>query len=199
MATAVEFRGCDNLVIAEVTVDDNESYTPGAVEELAPVGEISKTVETSSEAKYYDNKPMIVINSEGADTVTFTVPALPLAMLAKITGKTVDQDTGAFIDGERKEKYFAVGYRLKKTDGTYRYVWRFKGSFNIPDETSATENNGTDSNNQQLTFTGISTTHKFTKGGAAKAMVIDESDNKADVSTFFDTVTTPDTVKAKSA
>lgn len=199
MATAVEFRGCDNLVIAEVTADTNENYTPGTVKELAPVGEISKTVETSSEAKYYDNKAMIVINSEGADTVTFTVPALPLDILAEITGKTVDTATGAFIDGERKEKYFAVGYRLKKTDGTYRYVWRFKGSFNIPDETSATENNGTDSNNQQLTFTGISTTHKFTKGGSAKAMVVDESDGKADLSTFFDTVTTPDTVKAKAA
>ena len=197
MAKAVEFRGCDNLVIAEVTVDDNDNYTPGAVEELAPVGEISKTVDTSSEAKYYDNKAMIVVNSEGADTVTFTVPALPLDILAKITGKTVDAATGAFIDGERTEKYFAVGYRLKKTDGTYRYVWRFKGSFNIPDEVSATENNGTDSNNQQLIFTGISTTHKFTKGGSAKAMVVDESDNKADVSTFFDTVTTPDSIKAK--
>ena len=55
------------------------------------------------------------------------------------------------------EKYFAVGYRLRLTDGTYRYVWRLKGSFAIPDETSATEDDSTTTNNQQLTFTGVKT------------------------------------------
>lgn len=76
---AVEFRGCDNLVIAEVTADDNENaYTAGAVSVLAPVAEISKTVENSSETHYYDNVGMIIIRSEGSDEVTLTVPALPL-------------------------------------------------------------------------------------------------------------------------
>lgn len=199
-----EFRGTDNLVYAEVLADDNETgeghgYVTGDVKILAPVAEISKTVETSSDTKYYDNKPALTINAEGADTITLTVPALDLPTLADITGKGYDTTTGAFMDGVRTPKYFAVGYRLRLTDGTYRYVWRYKGSFAVPDETSQTENAGTDSNNQQLTYTGIMTMHKFTKSGSSeKALVVDERDGLANLSTFFNTVTTCDTLTAKT-
>lgn len=192
----VEFRGCDNLVYAEVTSDDlNTAYAVGTVKSLAPVAEISKTVENSSETHYYDNVGMIIIRSEGSDEITLTVPALPLATLADITGKQTDPTTGAFIDGEAVEKYFAIGYRLRLTDGTYRYVWRLKGSFSIPDETSATENDGTDTNNQELTFTGVKTVTKFENGGRAKAVVVDERDGLCDVTTWFDIVQTPDTIE----
>ena len=194
--TAVEFRGCDNLVIAEVTADSlTETYATATVNTLAPVAEVSKTVETSSETHWYDNTGMIIIHSEGTDTVTLTVPALPLNTLAFITGKTIDSTTNAFIDGEATQKYFAIGYRLRLTDGTYRYVWRLKGSFSIPDETSATENDGTDTNNQQLTFTGVKTVTKFTNGNSqAKAVVLDERSSKVNLATFFSTVQTPDTI-----
>lgn len=191
----VEFRGCDNLVIAEVIADDlTNAYTVGAVEPLAPVAEIAKTVENSSETHYYDNTGMIIIRSEGSDEITLTVPALPLRTVAKVTGKTIDPATGAFIDGESVERYYAIGYRLRLTDGTYRYVWRLKGSFNIPDETSATENDGTDTNNQQLTYTGVKTVTRFSDGKRAKGIVIDERDGLADVSKFFNKVQTPGTL-----
>lgn len=191
----VEFRGCDNLVIAEVIADDlTNAYSVGEVEPLAPVAEIAKTVENSSETHYYDNTGMIIIRSEGSDEIVLTVPALPLRTVAKVTGKTIDPATGAFIDGESVERYYAIGYRLRLTDGTYRYVWRLKGSFNIPDETSATENDGTDTNNQQLTYTGVKTVTRFSDGKRAKGIVIDERDGLADVSEFFDKVQTPDTL-----
>lgn len=196
-----EFRGTDHLVYAPVLTDnDTDGYTTGTVKVLAPVAEISKTVETASDTKYYDNKPALVINSEGADTITLTVPALDLATLADITGKLYDTTVGAFMDGERHPKYFALGYRLRLTDGSYRYVWRYKGEFAIPDETSQTENAGTDSNNQQLTYTGISTMHTFsTPNSSQKALVVDERDGIADLSSFFSTVTTCDTLTAKTA
>ena len=203
MGKVVEFRGVDNLVYAEVTADDNEAlggYTTGEVKSLAAVAEISKTTEVSSATKYYDNLPAIVINSEGSDEISVTCAIPDLATYAEIVGKTIDETTGAMIDGEREPKYFALGYRFKKTDGTYRYVWRLKGMFTIPDETSATEDDGTDGNNMSLTYTGISTTHKFTKGGKpAKAVVVDDVEgSKADISTFFEEVTDPDKLKAKS-
>lgn len=199
----IEFRGVDNLVAAEVMTDDNElsgGYKVGEVFPIAGVAEISKTTETSNESKYYDNVPAIVINSEGSDEIKVTCSIPDLATYAKLIGKHIDTDTGAMIDAEREPKYFALGYRFKRTDGTYRYVWRLKGMFAIPDETSATEDDGTDTNNMELTYTGISTSHKFTKTGKpAKAVVVDDTaESKADISAFFDDVTDPDKLKKKS-
>lgn len=198
----VEYRGVTDLVIAEVLTDNNkegEGYTTGEVIELAGVGEISKTTSNSSESKYYNNMAAIVINSTGADEIKCSVSVIPQDKLALITGQDYDEETGTLIEGERKVKYFALGYKTKKTNGDEIYVWRHKGTFNIPDNTHAAENNGTDSNGQEVTYTGISTTHKFTKTGkVAKAINVDVAKDRADVSTFFDTVTTIDTLKAKT-
>lgn len=202
MAEITEYRGVEGLVYAEVTNDDNETsggYTTGTVKPLAGVAEISRTTEASNEAHYYDNIPAIVVSSTAADEVTCTVSAIPLDVLADITGQTYDPTLGAFIEGPRTVKYFALGYKTKKTNGDEVYVWRYKGTFSIPDSTHQTENDGTDANGQEVVFTGIQTTHKFTKTGkGAKALNVDVALDKADVSTFFDTVTTPDTITAKS-
>lgn len=200
---AVEFRGCRNLVYAEVVKDNNETeggYTVGEVKRLAPVAEISKTVETSSEAKYYDNKAGIIIDSEGSDTVTFTIAVPDDAVMADISGRVYDETKKMFIEAPRKQKYFAVGYILGEVgEGEdERFVWRYKGTFNIPDETSATKNDGTDSNNMSLEYTGIYTDHEFTNGGgtgkkaSAKAMFVRASSGIAE-SKFYETVSTPDT------
>lgn len=203
---AVEFRGCKNLVYAEVTKDNNETgsgngYVTGTVKKLAPVAEISKSVETSSESHFYDNKAAIIIDSEGADTVSFTIAVPSDEVLADITGRTYDSTKKIFIESERTQKYFAVGYILgEKGEGDdERYVWRYKGTFNIPDETSATEDDGTGANNMSLEFTGIYTEHEFANGkgagvkGAAKASFIRESAEVATAEQWFAAVSTPDT------
>ncbi|MBR5835577.1 MAG: hypothetical protein IKY66_05370 [Bacteroidales bacterium] len=196
MAKITEYRGVEGLVYAEVTEDSTETYTTGEVKPLAGVGEISRTTESSDEAHYYDNKPAVIVSSTGSDEITCTVSAIPFDVLADITGQIYDANTGAFIEGQRATKYYALGYLAKKTDGTLVPVWRFKGTFSIPDSTHVTENDGTDANGQEITYTGIMTTYKFAKiGASAKALTVDTSLGKADVSTFFDAVTTPDTLK----
>lgn len=201
MATTVEeFKGTDLLVYAEVTEDTESTITFGTVKKLAPVAEIAKTTETNSETKFYDNMPALTINSEGADEINLTVSVIDLKTLAEITGKVYDENTGALFDGESKPKYFALGYRLGLSDGTYRYVWRYKGSFAIPEEGSQTKDGGTATQNQKLKYTGISTTHKFTKTASPqKAIVVDERDKKANLTNFFSTVTTCDTIQKKTA
>ena len=192
----LEYRGVEGLVAAEVlTDDDNSGYTTGPVFAIAGVAEISRTTDSTNEAHYYDNMPAVVVSSTAADEVTISVSAIPFDVLAEITGQVYDETLGAFIEGPRDVKYFALGYKTKKTNGDEIYVWRYKGNFNIPDQTNTTENDGTDANGQEIVFTGISTTHKFSKTGkGAKAMNINTALELADVSAFFDTVTTPDDI-----
>ena len=193
-----EYRGVEQLVYAEVTEDNAENYTTGAVKPLAGVAEISRTTESSSEVHYYDNMPAVTIESTGADEVTCSVSAIAQDVLAEITGQYYDEATGTLIEGERQNKYFALGYIAEKTSGEKVLVWRYKGTFSIPDSTHNTKDDGTDANGQEVTYTGISTTHKFTKTGKG-AKAINSLESKVDSTTFFTQVTTPDTVKAKTA
>lgn len=195
-----EYRGVEGAVFAEVTKDNTEGYTTGEVMELVGLSEIGKTTESSNEAHYYDNIPAIIVSSTGADELSLNTAGIPLDIVAKITGQYYDETTGMYVEQERTPKYFAFGYRTQKTDGTEVLVWRLKGTFTIPESTHTTKDDGTDANGQTLTYTGISTAHKFTKTGKpAKAVNVDMSKQLVDDSTFFDTVQTPDTVKVKGA
>lgn len=203
MEKIYEYRGIRGLVAAEVLNDDSDGMEFGAPFPIAGVSELGKTTETSSEPHYYDNVPAIVIDSVGADEVSMSTSAIPFSTLAKVTGQFYDEAKGMFVEGERESKYFALGYITKRTDGVEVFVWRLKGTFNIPDSTHATENDGTDANGQELVFTGINTTHKFdltangvTKSKTVKAVNIEQDVNPQDETTFFATVQTPETVKA---
>lgn len=196
----VEYRGAEGLVFAPVTVDDNSSesghgYVTGTVKPLAGVAEITKTVNSSEEAHYYDNIPAIIISSEGSDEITINTSAIPLDVLAEITGQYYDATTGMLVEQERTPGYFALGYTTEDTDGNQYFVWRLKGRFAIPDQTNATKDDGTDANGQELTFTGINTTHKFTKTGkTAKGITVNDGLGLAVTDDFFAAVQTPDTV-----
>lgn len=195
-----EYRGVSGAVYAEVKKDDGTEFTTGEVKEFVGVSEIAKSTDSSNEAHYYDNVPAIIINSTGSDEITINASAIPLDILAEITGQYYDDKTGMMVEQERENKYFAFGYRTKKTDGTEMLVWRLKGSFSVPDSDHATEDDGTDANGQEITYTGISTTHKFTKTAkAARAINVDTSLDLVDTAEFFKKVQTPDTVTAKAA
>lgn len=191
-----EYRGVENAVYAEVTADDSNGITFGVVKPFVGLAEVGKTTDSSNEAHYYDNIPAIIVSSTGADEISLNTAGIPFDVLADITGQYYDATTGMLVEQERTPKYFALGYITNKTDGTKVLVWRLKGTFTIPEQTSATKDDGTDANGQTLTYTGISTAYKFNKtGAAAKAVNVDTSVNAgADPAQFFASVQTPDTI-----
>lgn len=202
-----EWRGIEGLVAAEVLCDDNSSeeghgYVTGDVFSIAGINQLTKNTPSTNEVKYYDNMPAISISTTGKDEVTCSVSALDLEVLAKITGQYYDDTTGALIEGPRTVKYFAIGYKTKRTNGDTMYVWRYKGTFNIPNSEHNTEDESANSNGQEIVFTGITTTHKFTKTNeGAKSLAIDIDAGLVDQSTidgFFTEVTTPDDLASAS-
>lgn len=200
----IEYRGCKGLVFAEVTIDDNQTgtghgYVTGTVTDLAGIAEVSKTVSVSKVSKYYDNIAAIVITGEGEDVVTFTASIPTMKVQAAINGRVYDETLKMYIECPIVNKYYAVGYIIEDTDGTEYYIWRHKGYFVAPDETSATKDEGTDGNNMSLEFHGIYTIHEFANGGGSGVKKHIKSykmanDGSLDLSSFFATVTSPDTV-----
>ena len=191
-----EYRGVSNAVYAPITKDDAEGFTTGAVKDFTGVSEIGKSTDSSNETHYYDNLPAIVIDSVGSDEISINASGIPLDIIADITGQYYDAENGMLVEQEGNAPYFAFGYITDKTDGTKVLVWRLKGKFSIPGTTAATKDDGTDANGQELTYTGISTVHKFTANGKpAKAVNIDTSVNQTMTeSAFFSGVQTPDTI-----
>lgn len=96
-----EFRGVDNLYAAEVLQDDENGFVCDTPFKLAPVAEVGRSTESSSEAHYYDNKAMIVVNSEGADTIK---PQSPFSVPFKISTPTLTTVKGVptktYTEGE---------------------------------------------------------------------------------------------------
>ena len=194
-----EERGIRNLVAAEVITDSLEKFETGEVFPVAGISMLTRTTESASESHYYDNEPKVVIAATGADEVSMDVSAVPLDVTAKITGQYYDESTGMMVEGDREDKYFAIGYITQKDDGTEVFVWRLKGKFAIPDSTHNTKTSGTEANGQSLVYTGVNTIHKFTKTGkAAKAVNVNTAINAVDETEFFATVQTPDSVKASA-
>lgn len=195
--TYFEYRGVAHAVYAPITADTTTGITYGTVKDFTGVSEIGRTTESSSEAHYYDNMPVIVIDSVGSDEISINSSGIPMDILADICGYYYDSTTGMMVEQEGNTGYFAFGYKTSKTDGTDVYVWRLKGKFSVPDLTAATKDDGTDANGQELTFTGVSTTASFTATGKpARAVNVDTSVNQTITEqTFFGTVQTPDTIQ----
>lgn len=193
----LKFRDVADLVYAKVTKDTASEYVTGEVKHLAWVAELSSEVETNTTTEYFDNQAAFVYDSEGAQTINITGAALTDEVLADITGKEYDSDKEAFYDTERELTYFALGYRygMKGDKNVEKFQWLYKGSFGIPNMTVKTNDDSSDTNGQELTYTAISPIHKFTApSGNQKSMkgfrVTNTGSDKC--KEFFDSVMTPD-------
>ena len=196
-----EYRGIEKLVVAELTeeVQDDGAIkeTYGEVQSLSGVQQVSGEVNESTETHYYDNMSAIVVDSEGDDTYTLVVSVPSKKTRALIEGTTYDEATGALIGTKKAKRYFALGFIANKINGQDEYNWIYKGKFTGGGKSHNTKNDGTDATNMEYTYTSIHTATKFEKGGNCKYLSVDD-DGKADLSTFFEQVTTPDMLQAKA-
>ena len=192
----VDWRGIRDLVAAKLLTDTADSITWDTPFSVAALSTLSKTTETSSGTKYYNNVPAIIITGKGADEVAIDASAIDLAVRAKLMGEYYDEELGLYVEGEPEQSYFAIGYVTKQTDGTEIFVWRLKGTFSYPEDEHNTEDDGTDSAGNSITYTGINTEHRFAlTGKTAKAVNIPAAKFADGEAVFFAEVQTPDTIK----
>lgn len=187
--------GLADLYIAEVTTDDDTEYVAGTPEKFAPALEASITPTTNSNTQYADDGPYDVITGEGPTTVEMSVTGIPTATYAKILGKAFDAASGRVFDGNGVPPYFALGFRSQKSNGKYIYIWFLKGRFQAPTQEFATKTDAPEPKPATITYTAISTTHKFTtavgKTESLKRVFGDEDTTSFDATGWFAQVQVP--------
>lgn len=196
----VRFRGIEGAVIAEVTKDDDSGIIFGDVTLLMGTSEISKAVDSKSDTYYCDNIAAETLTSKGPTTLKLKGTVLGNKVKALITGNSYDSTNDSVVEVASPDiKYFALGYLYKLTNGQRMLVWNYKGTFAIGDETYDTETDGTEATEQELTYTSIDTTHKFTlkapsgTGNITKSIrnyIVPESTTFT-AATFFENVVLP--------
>ena len=156
--------GLKDLYIAAVSADSASAYTAGTPEYFAPVAEASATPAANRETQYADDRAFDVMTSEGETEIQLTVTSLPAEMEAYVTGEVFDGASGRVYDNANPSDApdFALGFRSKKSNGSYRYYWFLKGRFSKPSEDFETETDTPAPKTTQIVFTAIKTTYQFT-------------------------------------
>lgn len=187
--------GVDNLYYALVTQDNAAGYVADVPAYLAPLATIMMKPKAETKTQYFDNIPMETLFSEGESEADIEIQGLPLDLKATLLGRTWDSVNKRMYDDGGTPPYVALGYRVMKSDGSYRYYWYLKCTFTPPEEEAATKTESPDPKLTKLKVVAIYTTYLFDVDGvndrSVKKNEADSSISGVDVSTWFDAVQTP--------
>ena len=153
--------GLKNMVIAELTVDTEETLTYGDLQLVA--GAIEASVEPQNadpDVQYADDIEFDVLYPDPELTFKTKMADIPLVIQEKVFGNQID-DNGVLIrSASDTPPYFAVGFMSEKSNHKYRYVWLYKVRATPLTENYATKE-GTQVTRQtgEIEWTAIKRTH----------------------------------------
>lgn len=191
--------GVDSVYYALVTQDDENGYVAGVPQQLTQAMEIKGTPAASSETQFADNTEHDVVTVEGPTTLELIAPNISEDVLAELLGAVVDTASGRIFDDAdpAEAPYFALGYRFKKRNGSYRYRWYLKCRAEKPMEEGVSESDKVNLKTTTLKVTAIKTSHLFDLIGdgsrmkGVKRVHGDEDLDNFDGDTWFDAVQQP--------
>jgi len=131
--------GVEQLVYAPLT--DEALNTYGAVIPVSPLINVKITPKVNTDNLYADNQAIETVSVIGEIDVEVEVSCLPLEVQAGFFGHTLDTVHGVLTHSvDDVVPYVALGFKIKKANNHYRYVWLLKGKFEeMPDEVATQE------------------------------------------------------------
>jgi phi13 family phage major tail protein len=144
--------GVRDLFIAKAT-GSPEAY--GAPRRLAKAIKVEVTTEIAEAVLYADDGVDVTAKEFVSGEIKINANDITDADEAELLGYTQDADDVSYGSGDDDAPYWAVGFRAKKADGKFLYVWLYKVKFGIPDETFDTKSDGITFNTPTLTGTFI--------------------------------------------
>lgn len=137
--------GCKDLVFAKLTKDDSTECTYNETLRSAPgVIEIALTAQNTSDTLGADDVALYeVYESNDGYEVSLTTAMLGNDMTAWLLGRTVGEDGVMIESADDNAPYVAAGFKAARSDGSYDYIWLYKGRFAQSDQTFRTKEQGT--------------------------------------------------------
>lgn len=125
--------GLENLTIALITSDTSSGITYETPEKLERSIKAKISPKTSSEKLYSDDSVEEILNNFDSCDVEIELNQLTIASRAKLQGSQIK--SGMLVENKDDiAPELALGFRSKKSDGKYRYVWLLKGKFEIVED-----------------------------------------------------------------
>lgn len=166
--------GCDNVVWTALEADADAGLVyKGDIYSLPGVMSLNINPNMSIETAYYDDGPGEVATTLGNIEISFNKSALGLKEQAILLGSTyakkqITPTTGAAIDDfisvsgvSDIPAWGALGFRSLKSDGTYRYVWLYKGKFSLPTSNNETKGDSVSFQSDEISGRFVSSLYKY--------------------------------------
>ena len=134
--------GVENLVYAILTDETTLTYSSPTL--ISPAINVKINPKSNSDTLYADNRAVETVTSLGEIDVEIETQDLPLEVQAALLGHTLDSTSKVMCSNvQDSAPYVAVGFKIKKANGKYRYVWLLKGKFSEPEEEHSSQEDKT--------------------------------------------------------
>lgn len=130
--------GLNSLYYAILTSDAVSGVTYNNPVAIAGAINAKISPKSNTETLYCDDGPDETVTSLGEIDVEFEAKDLDLNTQAAILGHSV---TGGVLTKKSTDTapYVALGFKSKKSNGSYRYVWLYKGKFALQEQDFQTQ------------------------------------------------------------
>ena len=136
---------------APITVGEGGEETYGTPVRMAKAISAEMSVEVAEAILYADDGADEVVKEFVSGELTLNVNDLMPADLAAILGQTQDDDQVVYAGENDDPPYMAIGFRAKKANGMYKYIWLYKVKFAIPSESYQTKGDSIEFTTPEIT------------------------------------------------
>jgi phi13 family phage major tail protein len=131
--------GLRDLCRAPVTSAEDGTETYGTPVRMAKAISAEMSVEVAEATLYADDGVDETVKEFVSGELSLNVNDLMPADIAAILGQTQDENNVVIASDSDEPPYMAIGFRARKANGQYKYIWFYKVKFAIPDETYNTK------------------------------------------------------------
>lgn len=143
--------GLRDLYRAPITVEESGEEKYGTPVRMAKAISAEMSVEVAEAILYADDGADEVVKEFVSGELTLNVNDLMPADLAAILGQTQDDDQVVYAGENDDPPYMAIGFRAKKANGMYKYIWLYKVKFAIPSENYQTKGDSIEFTTPEIT------------------------------------------------